>query len=85
MTWASGKAWKGSEYSDPIHMHAQKCMFAYLQDRGAANEESLRSMIAAKNKLVAQFREVHVEDKTITGKEIRVALFKAFDKVWKAA
>jgi hypothetical protein len=65
-----------------IDAHGQKCMFAYLWDRGAASETSLHVMIAEKNKIVEQYRLIAAEDE-VTGKEIKDRLFGAFAKVWR--
>jgi hypothetical protein len=80
---APDRALPSPQYEDPIHRHAQLSMFGYLWSRGAASQDSLSKMITAKNKLVAQFQDIYREDKTITGSEIRDALFKAWDKVWQ--
>lgn len=68
---------------EPIHAHSQKCMLAYLMNRGAASEESLQEMIKVKNKIVDSYRSIYSEDKSVTGTEIKEALFKAWATVWK--
>lgn len=70
------------EHTEPIHAHAQKCLFAYLQKHGAVSEASLKLILLAKTKITAQFREIYTEDKTVTGAEIRDRLFSAWDKVF---
>ena len=66
---------------EPFHAHGQRCMLAYLQRKGATSWDSMRLMIAEKNRLIEQFREIAAED-AVTGTEIREALFAAFDRLW---
>lgn len=63
-----------------IDAHANKCIFAYLNTHEATSQDSLAKMLAEKNRIVADFKNIATTD-TITGKEIKVALFKAFDRV----
>lgn len=71
------------EYTEPVHAHAQRCLLAYLWEKGAASEASLRDMIAAENSIVGKYKSILTEDPTVTGKDIKVALFKAWGSLWK--
>lgn len=70
------------DIEEPIHAHGQKCLLAYIKNFGAASASSLQTMIAEKNRIVAQYRAVFTEDKTISGGEIRDRLFAAWNKLW---
>lgn len=70
------------EYMEKFHAHGQKCLFAYLWQRGSASEDSLRSMIVKKNNLVCDYRTIG-EEEEITGAEFKAALFKAWDLLWR--
>lgn len=71
------------EHTEPVHAHAQRCMVAYLWEKGAASEASLRAMIAVKNSIVGKYKSILAEDPTVTGKDIKTALFKAWGPLWK--
>ena len=69
---------------DPIMAHANKCLFAFLSNNGAATESSLSHMIAEKNRIAEQFIEIAIEE-TPTGSEIRDAIFKAMRNIFQPA
>lgn len=69
------------EYS-AVHRHAQRCMTAFLWEKGGASEAALLDMIEAKQRIVADFKLIATEDQ-ITGGEIKAALFKAWKPLWK--
>lgn len=72
------------EYGEPVHAHAQRCLFAYLWDKGGASDVALKAMIDAKNRIVLQFRDILADDPALTGTDIKTALFKAWNPLWKA-
>lgn len=75
---------KAPEHEWPaVHRHAQKCLHAFLCDRGAASSSSLAKLIAAKNKIALAYEAINKEDKTLTGTEIRDRLFAEFKKLWE--
>lgn len=66
----------------PIAAHAQKCLLAWLYHRKQETSESeLQDLIREKNRIVDQYVQIQTEDDQLTGKEIRVSLFKAWDRV----
>jgi hypothetical protein len=71
-----------SQYDEPIWCHGQKCLFTYLWISSRKyTEDELQELIQIKNKLVNDFRQVFAEDHSLTGGEIRDALFTAWAKV----
>lgn len=70
------------EYMEKFHAHGQKCLFAYLWKRGPASSESLQAMIVRKNNLVCDYRSI-AEEEEVTGKELKEALFKAWDELYE--
>lgn len=72
------------EFMEKFHAHGQKCLFAYLWKRGPASAESLQSMLVKKNNLVCDYRSI-AEEEEVTGKELKEALFKAWDEVYESA
>lgn len=67
------------EYNDPVWSHGQKTMLAYLWTRKVSNE-FLPEMVKIKNRLVEDFKKVLAEDDSLTGKEIKNAMFRAWDQ-----
>ena len=71
-----------SAYDEPVWSHGQKCLFAFLwKSSRKYNEIELQELIKIKNKLVNDFREVLKEDKSLTGGDIRDAMFAAWSRV----
>lgn len=70
-------------YDEPVWMHAQRCMFAYLWNKGAVSGAALKAMIEVKARIVAQYRGIIADDPSVTGKDIKVALFKAWEPLWR--
>ena len=71
-----------SQYDEPVWSHGQKCLFAFLwkSKRQYTNDE-VKEMVSIKNKIVSDFRQILSEDSSLTGSEIRDALFTAWGRV----
>lgn len=69
-----------SPYNEPVWCHAQKCMTAYLWTNTVADNK-LPEMIRVKNALVHDFQRILAEDDSLTGKDIRNALYAAWGAI----
>lgn len=65
---------------DALHGFAQRCLLHWLRQRGGVAEATLARLVAEKNRLLAQFREIAAEE-TLTADEVRPAMLRAFDRV----
>lgn len=71
-----------SEFDEPVWCHGQKCLLTYLwKSSRKYNDNELKELISIKNRLVRDFKQVLTEDSSLTGGEIRDALFAAWGKV----
>ena len=71
-----------SQYDEPVWCHGQKCLFAFLwKSTRRYTDEQVKEMVAIKNKIVSDFKLILAEDNSLTGSEIRDALFAAWSKV----
>ena len=71
-----------SPYNEPVWSHGQKCLLAFLwKSSKTYSDNQIKEMIVIKNKLVNDFKYVLAEDSSLTGAEIRNALFAAWGKV----
>jgi hypothetical protein len=61
---------------------ANRRMLRYLMRYGAASAESLRHMVAEKNRLARAFREIGSEE-SVTEQEFADELLKAWNRVWR--
>lgn len=66
---------------DHFHGFAQRALMVFLRERGGASGESLKRLVAEKNRVLADFRLIASED-VVTADEFREALFKAFARVY---
>lgn len=71
------------EYKEPVWSHAQKTMLAYLW-KNTVPSEFIPEMTQIKNRMVEDFRRILSEDESLSGAEIRDALFSAWDKARNA-
>ena len=71
---------------DSISAYGQRMLLAYLMDprRKCPSDASLQRMVAAKNRVIDQFREIERDDPTVQSAEIKAALFREFDKLFEA-
>ena len=71
-----------SQYDEPVWCHGQKCLLAFLwKSTRSYSTEQVKEMVAIKNKIVSDFKQILAEDNSLTGSEIRNALFAAWGKV----
>lgn len=63
---------------DSLHCFGQRCMMRYVMDHGPLDDERLERTIAAKNRIVEDFRSMQAPDAQLTPKEVREALFTGF-------
>ena len=71
-----------SPYDEPVWSHGQKCLLAFLwKSSRKYNDTELQELIKIKNKLVHDFKQMLAEDSSLTGGEIRDALFAAWGRV----
>jgi len=70
---------------DKYVAHANKCLLAYLNViiKDKVTEDELQKLVAEKNRIAEQFKEISTADE-VTGKEIKEALFKSFDRLMVA-
>lgn len=73
----------GAQY-DHFHGFGQRALMAFLKSHGPASTDSLQRLVAAKNRIVAEFRMISGED-AVTADELREALFRAFERDWSTA
>ena len=68
------------------HLHAfgQRALLVYLREHSAASGASLERLVAAKNRIVEQFRLIEAEE-PVTAEEMRSSLFRAFDREFDEA
>jgi hypothetical protein len=64
---------------DDFIAHGNRCLLSFLRTNGGATNESLKAMVAAKNKLVDDFRMV-CQDEPEAALELRDKLNEAFAK-----
>lgn len=62
---------------DAMHGFGQRCLMRWLFERGPVDELRLTRLIAEKNRLVADFREI-ARSEEVTAEEVRQAMFGAF-------
>lgn len=62
---------------------ANRWLFGYLGERGAASRASLTKLVEVKNKIAASCSGI--PDDELDPKELRETLFQAFDRVWEIA
>jgi hypothetical protein len=60
-----------------------RCLFAYLCTEGAATVESLKVLVAEKNKIAAQYRDIETEC-AVTDEEFVATCRKSFTKHWQS-
>ena len=83
---ASQVALPAPEFMEPVWAHCQKCLFAYLwKSKLRATEAQLQQILAIKNRMVIDFRNLIAEGEEVTGSEIRDALFRAWGCVISSA
>lgn len=71
-----------SQYDEPVWSHGQKCLMTFLwKSSRKYTEEELKKLIEIKNKLVHDYKRILAEDNSLTGADIRDALFNAWAKV----
>ena len=71
-----------SQYDEPVWCHGQKCLLAFLwKSSRKYTEEELKKLIEIKNKLVHDYKRILAEDDTLTGGNIRDALFNAWARI----
>ena len=71
-----------SQYDEPVWCHGQKCLMTFLwKSSRKYTEEELKKFIEIKNRLVHDYKRILAEDNTLTGADIRDALFNAWAKV----
>lgn len=66
---------------DAFVAHGNRVLLSYLRTHGGASRESLQAMIAAKNKLIADYRLICEEEPEAAG-ELRDKLIEAFDRLF---
>lgn len=71
---------------DSIASFGQRMLMAYVMDprRKNPSDASLQRMVAAKNRIIGQFRDIERDDPTVQSAEIKAALFREFDKLFEA-
>lgn len=65
---------------DSFHAFGQRCLLRWVMERNGVAEDVLPRLVAEKNRLAAQFREVATECE-VTAEEVREAMFAAFRRV----
>ena len=68
------------EYADPVYAHAQRCLLAYCWTNKVTAVQ-LEECIREKNRLVVDFQQMMQEDPSLTGADIKTAMFAAWDRV----
>lgn len=71
------------EQLDAFEAFGNRALLVFLLNVGAASTESLKQLVAEKNRVVGNFRLISTED-VVTAEEMREALMKAFKRVWRA-
>lgn len=68
---------------DALNCHSQRVMLSFLRHQSSgASEAALAKMIAAKNKLIEQYRWI-TQDEPEAASELRDKLWAAFTAVWE--
>lgn len=71
-----------SAYDEPVWSHGQKCLLTFLwKSTRRYTDAEVKEMVKIKNKLVYDFKQMLAEDSSLTGGEIRDALFAAWGRV----
>ena len=78
------KAPAPTEEPGPVLDHfacfANRVLMVFLRKKGPTSDETLPVLVAEKNRITANFRLI-AQEETVTAKEFRTQLFKAFSRV----
>jgi hypothetical protein len=71
-----------SQFNEPVWCHGQKCFLIFLwKSTRKYSEDEMKKLIDIKNRLVNDYKRILAEDDTLTGGDIRDALFQAWERV----
>lgn len=73
---------KPTRSSDAFDAHGNRVLLSYLRTHGGASLASIKAMVAAKNKLVADYRLI-CEEEPQASLELRDKLIEAFDRTFE--
>lgn len=71
-----------SQFDEPVWCHGQKCLMIFLwKSTRKYTEDELKKLVEIKNRLVHDYKRILAEDSSLTGGDIRDALFNAWARI----
>jgi hypothetical protein len=69
-----------------FHGFGQRCLMQYLmRAEDQISDREVQQMVAAKNKLLQDFRALDAEGETVTAEQVKDAMFRAFQRITQRA